>query len=447
MPIRHRLSQAGPSKDLPTLERIDAHGVVGAGGGGFPTAVKLAAKVPTVIVNGAECEPLLHKDKELMQHEAAPMLRGLAAVMRLVSAEQGIVGIKNKYTAVQEALAPQLPACVRILPLSDTYPAGDEFLLVHDALGRVIPPGGLPKDVGALVVNVETLVNIGVDRPVTHKYLTVAGAVRAPVTLRVPLGVRIGDLIEAAGGATEDEVGVLLGGVMMGRLAASLDEPVTKTLGGVVVLPVSHPMIAWYRQDRRQVERIGRSACDQCRFCTDLCPRFLLGHPIEPHAAMRSLGFESPHSPMIAGTLYCCECNLCSLYSCPENLDPKNICTFSKPIARERDLHWKGNPADVVPHPLADSRRAPMKRLIAKLGLSGFSNVGPLDDRPLEPGRVVLPLKQHAGAPAVPAVQAGARVKAGDLVAAPAPKALGATLHASISGVVRSVDGAIVIEA
>ena len=447
MPSPQRVSQSGPFRDLPTLERIEAHGVVGAGGGGFPTAVKLAAKVPTVIVNGAECEPLLHKDKELMQHEAAPMLRGLAAVMGLVSAEQGIVGIKNKYTAVQEALAPQLPAGVRMLPLSDTYPAGDEFLLVHDAIGRVIPPGGLPKDVGAVVVNVETLVNIGLDRPVTHKYLTVAGAVRTPVTLRAPVGIRIGDLIEAAGGATEDEVGALLGGVMMGRLAASFDEPVTKTLGGVVVLPVSHPMIAWYRQDRRQVERIGRSACDQCRFCTDLCPRYLLGHPIEPHAAMRSLGFESPHSPMIAGTLYCCECNLCSLYSCPENLDPKNVCTFSKPLARERDLHWKGNPADVAPHPLADSRRAPMKRLIAKLGLSGFNNVGPLDDRALEPGRVVLPLKQHAGAPAVPAVQVGARVAAGDVVAAPAAKALGARLHASISGVVRSVDGAIVIEA
>jgi Na+-translocating ferredoxin:NAD+ oxidoreductase RnfC subunit len=214
-----------------------------------------------------------------------------------------------------------------------------------------------------------------------------------------------------------------------------------------VVLPVTHPLIAWYRQGRRQLERIGRSACDQCRFCTDLCPRFLLGHPIEPHAAMRSLGFDSPHSPMIAGTLYCCECNLCSLYACPENLDPKSVCTFSKPLARERQLQWTGNPADIQPHPLADSRRAPMKRLIAKLGLSGFSNVGPLDGRALEPRRVVLPLKQHAGAPAIPVVAVGTRVSEGDLVAAPAPKVLGSRLHASISGTVRSVDEAIVIEA
>jgi len=447
MPTPQRATPAAPAQALPTLARIADHGVVGAGGAGFPTAVKLAAPVPTVIVNGAECEPLLHKDKELMHHLGVPMLRGLAAVIKLVSAERGIIGVKNRYTAVQEALAPQLPANVHILPLTDTYPAGDEFLLVHDAIGRVIPPGGLPKDVGAVVVNVETLVNIGLDRAVTHKYLTVAGAVRTPVTLRAPVGIRIGDLVESAGGATEDEVAVLLGGVMMGRLASSLDEPVTKTLGGVVVLPVSHPLVAWYRRGRRQVERIGRSACDQCRFCTELCPRYLLGHPIEPHAAMRSLGFDGPRSPMIAGTLYCCECNLCSLYSCPENLDPKNVCAFSKPLARERGLQWKGNPAAVQPHPLADSRRAPMKRLIAKLGLSGFVNVGPLEDRVLQPPRVVLPLKQHAGAPAVPAVKVGARVSEGDLVAAPAPNALGARLHASITGIVRAVDEAIVIEA
>ena len=432
---------------LPPLNRIDEHGVVGAGGAGFPTAVKLRSPVATVIVNGAECEPLLHKDKELMQHQSGPMLRGLAAVMRLVSAEQGIIGIKNKYEAVQQALAPRLPRNVRILPLRDTYPAGDEFLLVFDAIGRVIAPGGLPKDVGALVLNVETLVNIGMDQPVTHKYLTVAGAVRTPVTLRAPVGIPIGDLIDAAGGATCGDPSVLLGGAMMGRLAGSLDEPVTKTLGGIVVLPSSHHLASWYRQDRPQVERIGRSACDQCRFCTELCPRYLLGHPIQPHRAMQSLGFDGPGSPMIAGTLYCCECNLCSLYACPENLDPKNICTFSKPLARERRLEWKGDPSTIVTHPLLDARRAPMRRLIAKLGLAAFDNVGPLDDRAFHPPRVVLPLKQHAGAPAIPTVPSGARVTEGDVVAAPSPGALGARLHASISGVVRTVADGIMIEA
>ena len=300
---------------------------------------------------------------------------------------------------------------------------------------------------GALVVNVETLVNVGLGQPVTHKYLTVAGAVKEPVTLRVPVGTSISLVIEAAGGTTEPNVAVLLGGVMMARPAESLDEPVTKTTGGVVVLPATHPLARRHSATPVQVQRIGRAACDQCRFCTELCPRYLIGHPIEPHRAMQALGFVGEKGPMIAGTLYCCECNLCTLYSCPEDLDPKNICVQAKPVARERKLFFAGRPEDVKPHPLAGARRVPTRRLMAKLGLTGFRNVGPLEDRPLAPRRVVLPLKQHAGAPAQAVVRAGERVEAGDLVAAPAAGALGARIHASIAGTVRDVDGAVVIEA
>ncbi|MEE8147138.1 MAG: SLBB domain-containing protein, partial [Longimicrobiales bacterium] len=210
-----------------SADTIETHGVVGAGGGGFPTAVKLATQVPTFIVNGAECEPLLHKDKELLKHQAEPMLRGLQIAMERVGAQEAVIGIKNKYDDVMASLKPQLPTGVRILPLTDTYPSGDEFILVHDATGKVIPPGGLPKDVGTAVVNIETLINIGLDRPVTHKYLTVAGAVKAPVTLRVPVGLSLGEAIEAAGGATARPFAILLGGVMMARLASGPDEPIT----------------------------------------------------------------------------------------------------------------------------------------------------------------------------------------------------------------------------
>jgi len=149
---------------------------------------------------------------------------------------------------------------------------------------------------------------------------------------------------------------------------------------------------------------------------------------------------------MIAGTLYCCECNLCTLYSCPEDLDPKNVCVSAKPIAREKGLFFAGRPEDVKAHPLAGARRVPTRRLMAKLGLAGFRNVGPLEDRPLSPRRVSLPLKQHAGAPAQAVVRAGERVGVGDEVAAPAKGALGARIHASIAGTVRDVDGAVVIE-
>lgn len=430
-----------------SLHRMEEFGVVGAGGAGFPTSVKLAAQVPLVIVNGAECEPLLHKDKELMLHLSEAMLRGLAIAMECTGAAEAVIGVKGKYSEIIERLSAQCRPGVRVFPLTDTYPAGDEFILVHDVTGRVIPPGGLPRDVGAVVANVETLVNIGLDKPVTHKYLTVAGAVTSPVTLRVPVGMSIGEAIAAAGGATVADFKVLLGGVMMAKPARSLEEPVTKTTGGIVVLPSGHRLMQRHLSEWAHIERIGRSACDQCRFCTELCPRYLLGHPIQPHRAMQALGFTPLKEQLIAGTLYCCECNLCSLFACPEDLDPKNVCVQAKPLARERGLVFSGKPEDVHENPLAGSRRVPIRRLMAKLGLTEFRNEGPLQDRPLVPARVNIPLKQHAGAPAQAVVKPGDRVREGDVIAMPAKGALGARIHASIAGMVESVNGAVAIRA
>jgi Na+-translocating ferredoxin:NAD+ oxidoreductase RnfC subunit len=357
-----------------------------------------------------------------------------------------VVGIKEKYQDIIAALEQQAPAGVRVVALPDVYPAGDEFILVHMITGRVIPPGGLPKDVDTVVANVETLINIALDQPVTHKYLTVAGAVAEPVTLRVPVGVSIGEVIEAAGGATVADFGVLLGGVMMAKPAASLDIPVTKTTGGIVVLPATHSLIQRHNAPWLHVAKVGRSACDQCRFCTEFCPRFLLGHPIEPHAAMRSLGFATGADTMVA-TLYCCECNLCTMYACPEDLDPKTVCVQSKPLARERDLTFKGDPASITPHPMAEFRRVPMRRLIARLGLGEFNNTGPLKEHAFRPRSVNVLLKQHAGAPAVSVVKSGDRVRVGDLLAVPELGKLGARVHASIDGVATVTKDAVVIEA
>jgi Na+-translocating ferredoxin:NAD+ oxidoreductase RnfC subunit len=425
---------------------IQECGIVGAGGAGFPTDVKMKARAETFLVNGAECEPLLHKDKELLQHRSADMMKGLRLCMERVGARRGIIGVKEKYEDVIRSLQSQLTHGVEILPLSDTYPAGDEFILVYDATGRVIPPGGLPLDVGAVVSNVETLVNVGEGRPVTHKYLTVAGAVRHPVTLKVPVGMSVGEVVAAAGGATVDPFVVLMGGSMMGRLAPGPEEPVIKTTGGLIVLPRQHILVTRYQRTWAHADRIGKSACDQCSFCTELCPRHLLGHPIEPHKTMRALGFAVDKNPMMSGTLYCCECNLCSLIACPEDLDPKDACAHYKQTARERGLGWKGKPEEIRPHPLFKERRIPTRRLMAKLALGGFQNKGPLEDVPLRPKRVVLPLRQHLGSPCLPVVKPGQRVRAGDLVASPPEGKLGAHLHASINGRIREVEQFIIIE-
>ncbi len=426
----------GTASRTARLERIAAHGVVGAGGAGFPTHVKLAAVAECIILNGAECEPLLHKDKELLRHYGEEIIAGLVTAAKLVGAHDVAIGIKGKYTDVIELLTPLLPANGRIVPLTDTYPSGDEHILVYDVTRRIVPPGGIPLAVGCVVINVETAFNIAADAPVTHKFLTVAGAVKNPCTLRVPVGTAFGEAIKLAGGATVAQPRILSGGVMMGSLVGP-DDPIPKTCGGIIVLDAEHVVARRYATPWKLIAQIGASACDQCSFCTEFCPRYLLGHPIEPHKAMRSLGFIENREPNVIGTQFCCECNLCTMMACPEDLDPKNVCARNK-----RQLAIAGQRWRVEAHPYRaelhlDNRRVPITRLINKLGLRQFKNEGPLIDSRYEPRWVVLPLKQHAGAPAKAVVADGARVKVGDLVAQPANGALGACIHASIAGVCR----------
>ncbi|MEN6557808.1 MAG: 4Fe-4S dicluster domain-containing protein [Thermoguttaceae bacterium] len=434
-----------------TVSDIFEAGVVGAGGAGFPTHVKLSGKADTVLINAAECEPLLHKDKELLRAQADDVLTGLATAMRLVGAPRGVVGIKEKYHDVIELLRSKATPQINVFPLRDAYPAGDEFILVYDVLGRVIPPGGIPLAVGAVVMNVETAFNVAnaERQPVTEKYLTVAGAVAEPSTLKVPLGVTLAQCVAAAGGPTIPDPCYVVGGVMMGYLEENQNALVDKTTGGVIVLPSDHVVVRNRRRDWKQIADIGRSACDQCSFCTELCPRWLLGHPIEPHRAMRSLGFNMIGEANVLGTQFCCECNLCSQYSCPEGLDPKNVCAQNKRRLAAEKRRWENPPFQPQrPELHMANRKAPTSRLMTKLGLRPFRNVGPLRDVALSADRVGIKLKQHVGAPCEPVVAVGDRVKRGQPVGRPPMKdgkpALGAPVHASIGGVVSAIDGGVV---
>jgi len=435
------------------LSRVEAHGVVGAGGAGFPTHVKLKTSgLDTVIVNAAECEPLLHKDKELLKAHPDALIEALAAVIRHTGASRGIVAIKAKNKDIVRSIATKIKPPLSVHPLDDFYPAGDEVTLVYAVTGRLIPPAQLPLSVGVVVSNVETLLNVVWDCPVTEKFLTVAGAVRHPVTLRVPVGTSFAECVASAGGANVDgPVAVLDGGALMGGLVLTLDRPVTKTTGGLIVLPIDHDLVQRRLRPQKIVDSIGRSACDQCSFCTELCPRFILGHPIEPHLAMRNLGFHEAGERMVAGTQFCCGCNLCTLYSCPENLDPKNACVESKARLRGQGRFWSKEEISSrawPAHPMEPHRHVPIQKLILKIGLRRFANQGPMNPDPVRPGTVKIPLQQHLGVPSVPVVKSGDRVVAGQTIGTIPVGKLGATVHASLSGVVRAVEpGSVVIDA
>ncbi|MFH1740537.1 MAG: 4Fe-4S dicluster domain-containing protein [bacterium] len=421
-------------------------GIVGAGGAGFPTYKKLERPVSTVILNAAECEPLLHKDKELLKAFPEQIVSGMSLAMEAIGASEGIIAIKYKYTDVIDCLSACLPSSIRIHPLGDFYPAGDEFILVYEVLGSPIRPRQLPPDVDVLVQNVETILNLAKGQPVTIKYLTVAGAVTDPVTVQVPIGMSFRETIDLAGGPNVTDPIVLSGGVMMGRLVEDLSTPIIKTTGGLIVLPRDHDVARRYLRTVPAINRIGRSACDQCSFCTEMCPRYLLGHPIEPHKAMRTLGFVEESLGYLLGTEFCCECNLCSMYACPEDLDPKNVCVQGKTIIKQSDARWTPPAQPYDPHPLIGDRKIPVANLMRKLGLTIFENKGPLLPDIPQPLRVNIPLRQHIGAPATPTVKVGDKVGVGDVIGQVPEDQLGCPVHASIEGTVAAVNDSVIIE-
>src|ERR1017187_5105063 len=199
-------------------ETLRECGVVGAGGAGFPTYVKAQSRVEYVIANGAECEPLIHKDAELMKHFPAGILAGMNSMMDATGATRGKFGVKTKNAESLEALKHAVKSDrIEFVMLGDFYPSGDEYELVYTATGRLIPPAGIPLQVGCVVNNVETLYNVHQAEqgaPVTRKFLSVCGAVNQPKSFWAPVGTPFRDLLALAGGATVDEFGVFVSGVM-----------------------------------------------------------------------------------------------------------------------------------------------------------------------------------------------------------------------------------------
>lgn len=427
-------------------------GIVGAGGGGFPMYVKLQSDAEIVICNGAECEPLLHKDKQLMLAQPERVIRGLQLAAEAVGASRAVLALKEKYSEVVEAVRTAArDTQVEIFTLGNFYPSGDEYVLVYEVTGRLIPTGGLPRDVGCLVQNSETLANfataIDAQTPVSESWVTITGAVQQSGTYCVPVGTPYSVLLQDAGGATVPEPVILDGGAMMGRLVLNWDTPVTKVTSGLVVVDRSHPLIVRREQPRKQLERVGLSACDQCYFCTEFCPRFLLGHPIQPHKVMRSLGFVGTSREYWSEwAAACCECNLCSLYACPEDLDPKNMCTWAKREVLSAGYEFP-EPREVEVHPLAQGRKVPLPKLIGRLGLTVYDRPAPLRTLQTENNLLTMRLDQHRGKPAQAQVKAGDAVRQGTVIGTVAQEDMGCPVHAPADGVVREVrEDSIVVE-
>ena len=435
-------------KDLSNI--LQQNGIVGAGGAGFPTYAKLNENAETIILNCAECEPLLRLHRQLLEKYAREIVETFYMMGQTMGAKDIVIGIKKAYKGAIEALN----ACigdykgVRLGLLDEVYPAGDEVVLIYEVTGKVVRPGGLPIESGVAVFNVETVYNvyraIKQNTPVVDKLVSVVAEVENPVTVRVPIGCTIDEVVALAGGVTTNNAVYFIGGPMMGNIGTGA-QPVTKTTNAILVLPEDHVIIQ--KKNRKSSIDLKRAAasCCQCTMCTDLCPRNRLGHPIEPHLFMRAATCKDIQDPNIfINTMFCCSCGLCELYSCMQNLSPRSLMAEYKAGLRANGIK---PPQGVVPAPVGperEYRKVPMERLMARLDLTKYNREAPLNDEVADIKKVRIMLSQHIGAPAVAVVKVGDKVEKGQVIAEPG-KGLSVAIHASISGTVTDVSEKYVI--
>ncbi len=427
------------------IESIREAGVVGAGGAGFPTHVKLAVRAEQVLLNGAECEPLLRVDQLAMRHQAAKVVRGLELAMEATGAAKAIIVTKHHYreavAALEVALAGKPNITLHLLEAY--YPSGDEKAIIYEAVGRVVPTGKLPIDVGCVVINVGTAMGIAdavEGRPVTEKSLTLCGEAPEPMTVTVPLGASIREALALCGFAgDEGEYALIVGGPCMGELAEDWDAPVTKTTGGLLVLRRDHPLIRQRLISMARQAKLARAVCCQCSRCTQLCPRHAMGLNVEPHKAMRAIATGNAELlGRAAGVLGCSSCGLCTNFACEMGLAPSAVMTALKQQLGAAGIRPEPE-AEIRPDPQLALKSVPVKRLMARMGLTGYDHPAPPNGRTVAPRNVLLPLRQHVGRPAEPVVKPGEAVRRGQLIARIPEGALGAALHASIDGTVAEV--------
>lgn len=307
------------------LRIIREAGIVGMGGACFPTHVKLAPPpdrdIRWLIVNGAECEPFLNCDNRLMLERPEPIIEGLKICMRLFPHAEGVIAIENNKPESIKRLEGELSdhhgSHIRVMPHEVKYPQGAEKMLIYSVTGQQIPPGALPADVGCIILNVRTLYHIWLavteGIPVVDRIISVTGDVVAkPKNILTPLGTSVQELIELAGGFTEDPAKILSGGPMMGISMRSTEVPVVKGTSGILALS---PRSAFF---------LTESHCLRCGRCIEACPMGLLPSFLDRLVRLREYAeFEK------TGGLNCIECGSCT-YICPAHRFLTQACRDGK---------------------------------------------------------------------------------------------------------------------
>ncbi len=422
-------------------------GIVGAGGAGFPTHKKLSENVKQVIVNAAECEPLMFVDHHIFRKHFQSIVDTLNTILDVLGADEAIIGIKGKnmYLLDPKIVKSLEGTRISVKEIPDVYPAGDEVVLVYETTGKIIPEGAIPVMVGVMVINTETLYDIRKalesGEPVYEKYVTVAGDTKEDITVKVPVGMRIKELLSELGYSDMTGKAVINGGPMMGKLVDLDNDVVTKTTKGLLIFPETHSVIQRRKMPLSTMLKRASAACCYCTMCTDVCPRYLLGHSIEVHKVLRAASHcEVNDTEAFLQSTLCCGCGVCTVIGCQQMLNPQAISMEAKGTLAKKGYRRTNGIAPTAPRPEREGRLVPSETLIDRLGIRKYVK-DKVERRYIDfyPETVYIPMSQHVGKPASPVVKKGDKVKKGQLIATTGYDTLGTTIHASIDGVVKAV--------
>ena len=317
------------------IEAVKTSGIVGLGGAGFPTVVKLSAdvsKINAIVVNGAECEPYITSDTITMIDDASLVAEGIAMLMKYLEVEKTVVGIeRNKPLCVKkmsEALKAVEGAEVKVLP--SVYPQGGEKVLVYHTLGRVIGEGELPLDQGVIVINCTTLAAIAkyikTGMPLVEKCITVDGsAVKEPKNVIAPIGTSAKDIFDFCGGFLETPRKILFGGPMMGNAAVDINAPVMKQTNALLAF------------GEREAAAPKSTPCIKCGRCASNCP-----FGLSPHEMSDAYKADDCEKLEKLKANLCMECGCCS-YVCPAKRDLVQRNKMAKAKLRDYQMAKKGD--------------------------------------------------------------------------------------------------------
>lgn len=433
---------------------LQKNSVVGAGGAGFPSFAKLADGATILVINAVECEPLMYTDLTLMHEKLPDIVLGMKSVMDYAKIPTGLLCVKD-YRALKLGLADgqELAPGVFVKHVPNVYPMGDEINLIYTATGRLVQPGQLPITQGVIVYNSETVYNIGLavrdDQPVVEKWLTIGGNVPEVLCVRVPVGMRVSELFATMKVTVPERHVVIDGGPSMGAIINPASAVITKTTKALLILPDTIPAATGKLRTVEENLRIASSVCCQCTRCTDMCPRHLLGFPIEPHKMVRATLSTAQADPsLILNASLCCSCDICGTFACCQGISPMQVIKEFKAILGKNKMRFVADPNNPsVPNPDREYRMLNAAKWKEMLGVAKYDRYPTYVPTPVTASRVEIRMAQHIGAPSVPCVAVGDTVERGQLIANPGA-GLSVPQYASISGKVIFADAkTIIIEA